>query len=607
MPEVVSSTTTNFDFTMGWDDALVEGDFVSISVSGSEYVAQVTETRTSGDKIKATATVLGEYPDLPFKKGTSVERADPETVIETFDLPDEGLHLGSIRSFDVEVKFEESTTMEKHIGVFGRTDTGKSYTAAVLAEELLEANKPLVVFDPHGEYASLQVSADGEPSPYKVKEYADQQYVQTADEELADITDYSSLVRPGQATVLNLKGISDERRMELVDTVLNELYRARVTGEIPQTKVIVDEAHQFAGTKKSERCEMMRTIASEGRKFGFTLELVSQRPASIDTNVRSQLQMLIIHKLTDGTDVSKAVESAEGLDTSWSTQIQKLSQGQCVMAGDLLETPLFVDVRERRTSHHASSGETFDVEEYADDPKSVEKQQESLEEQVSAHPDERLRTRVSELRSEVERLREEKRELETKLTNRNESATGPEIDELQSKLQEKEHQIKELQQAKNELEQENEQLRQERDRLEDRGSSDERRHVDSGETGSAEFGLADPSFVYDTIDQFKQEIQELPEVEQKMLRWYMYNTTGRAETAYANAGRSPNSSKRRDHAEALVKAGFLKEKWDGREKKYEYALEDKVDNQLGAALESEHVESVVDEIEETIAQVPVKA
>src|SRR5207244_160780 len=48
------------------------------------------------------------------------------------------------------------TVAQKHLSVLAKTGAGKSYTVGVILEELLKANVPLLILDPHGEYGSLR-------------------------------------------------------------------------------------------------------------------------------------------------------------------------------------------------------------------------------------------------------------------------------------------------------------------------------------------------------------------------------------------------------------------------------------------------------------------
>lgn len=592
MPEITQSTTVDFTFQLDWSDDLREGDFIEVENGGGEtYVAQVTQMKTSGDHIKADATLLGSFPPIPFRKGTEVNKANKETVFDALNLPKEGLYIGDIRSFDAPVYLDVEKTMEKHIGIFGRTASGKSYTAAVLAEELLENQQSIIIIDPHGEYASLAVQENGDPADYRVVQYGDPELLD--DPECKDIRDddieYTDFARTGQATILNLKGFNEEWRREFVDGVLDVLYNARTRNQICPTKVFIDEAHQFAGRKKSTRCDRIKTVASEGRKFGFTLALISQRPASIDASIRSQLQTLTLHKLTDDTDVSKAIETAEGIGKTWKTPIQQLDTGECIMAGDLLETPLFVSIRERHTKHHSSTGKAFTFTDHTD-PEVLQQKQEELEQEVTENPLQKTYNKLAAVQEERDKLQKKVKTLQQK---------DPETDMVQ---EEKYNTVvNNLQSLKEERDALQDQIETLENKLKEQQSVEsEHKETATPDKGQEDFGLNDPSFIYDTIEQIQDRIRDLPEVQQKMLRWFRYNEKGRAADAYANAGRSPNSSKRRDHANALKDAGFLTTEKQGRKKYYVYALEDIVEKQVGKAVEEEYIPEVVSRIETAI-------
>lgn len=49
----------------------------------------------------------------------------------------------------------------QRISILGRTRSGKSHTAGVLVEEVLEARQQVVILDPKGDWWGLRSSADG--------------------------------------------------------------------------------------------------------------------------------------------------------------------------------------------------------------------------------------------------------------------------------------------------------------------------------------------------------------------------------------------------------------------------------------------------------------
>jgi hypothetical protein len=100
---------------------------------------------------------------------------------------------------------------------------------------------------------------------------------------------------------------------------------------------------------------IIRTVASEGRKFGMGLVIVSQRPAKIDKNVLSQCNTQVVLKVTNPNDLKAIVQSVEGISAALADEIQRLAVGEALVAGGGLTQPVFVSVRPRLTRHGGRS------------------------------------------------------------------------------------------------------------------------------------------------------------------------------------------------------------------------------------------------------------
>jgi hypothetical protein len=118
---------------------------------------------------------------------------------------------------------------------------------------------------------------------------------------------------------------------------------------------------------------IIRTIASEGRKFGLGLCVVSQRPAMVDKNVLSQCNTQIILKVTNPNDLKAIIASVEGLTTATVDEIQRLPVSVAIVIGGSIQVPIFVDVRVRETKHGGRPVDIFsNVETYHGDQKMEE-------------------------------------------------------------------------------------------------------------------------------------------------------------------------------------------------------------------------------------------
>lgn len=171
-------------------------------------------------------------------------------------------------------------------------------------------------------------------------------------------TPLKELVKPGQCTIINLKGVAPDIQEVVAGRITNMLWEARKRNEIPAHILVVEEAHNFCperGVGTAVSGPVLRTVASEGRKFGMGLVIISQRPAKIDKNVLSQCNTQVVLKVTNPNDLKAIVSSVEGITGETANEIQRLSVGVALVAGGGLAQPVLVDVRPRVTRHGGAS------------------------------------------------------------------------------------------------------------------------------------------------------------------------------------------------------------------------------------------------------------
>ncbi len=162
----------------------------------------------------------------------------------------------------------------------------------------------------------------------------------------------NELVEKGKTTIINLKGVPPDIQELIVKRLATFLFELRKKGTIPPMMFVVEEAHNYCpqqGTALSSK--PLATIASEGRKFGLGLMVISQRPAKIDKNVLSQCGTQIILKVTNPNDVKAIAASVEGLTNGMTDDIQTMPIGMAMVVGAGIEAPLLVEVRPRESRH----------------------------------------------------------------------------------------------------------------------------------------------------------------------------------------------------------------------------------------------------------------
>jgi hypothetical protein len=174
-------------------------------------------------------------------------------------------------------------------------------------------------------------------------------------------TSTNDLVIKGKCSTLNMKGVPPDVQDVVVARLTKELFDDRKSGKIPPFLLIVEEAHNYCperGYGASVSSNILRTVASEGRKFGMGLCIVSQRPAKVDKNIISQCNTNIILKVTNPNDLKAIIQSVEGLTNQTYREIQRLPIGVALISGAGLQLPVMTEIRTRETSH---GGKSIDI------------------------------------------------------------------------------------------------------------------------------------------------------------------------------------------------------------------------------------------------------
>lgn len=176
--------------------------------------------------------------------------------------------------------------------------------------------------------------------------------------------DLTDLVAPGQVTVLKLNRLSEGDQQMLAAALLRKLYEAREAAARGEDDAIdhpifslFEEGHRFAPDGDARSLGILRRILSEGRKFGFGVGIISQRPSKIDPDVLSQCGTQIIMQIQNPNDQQAIRTSVESAGEDVLDELPGLTPGQAVVAGDAMNTPVLLNVRARHTEHGADSPE----------------------------------------------------------------------------------------------------------------------------------------------------------------------------------------------------------------------------------------------------------
>src|SRR5271157_2303753 len=364
------------------------------------------------DRTVASVTVIGardqqgllRTPMTPFRPGDKVYKAENELIVDALGLSQGGAYLGLLDGTDIPVTVDRNKLIQKHCSILAMTGSGKSYTTAVIIEEMMDREVPLLIIDPHGEYASLKEANDDvdiemladkfgidprgfknvtiyTPANKKLCEYADRvlrlnglnlppkeiiEYVPSElnNTEIGLIYEaINDLFMKGQASIIDMKGIHPDVQQIIVARLLSNLFEARKANLVPPGMVVVEEAHNYCpekGFMKTSSSDVLRTIASEGRKFGLGLLIVSQRPAKVDKNVLSQCNTQIIMRVTNPNDIRAITKSLEGISSELEEEIKRLPPGVALFVSPDIPRAVMLQVRVRKSKHGGSAKDIYD-------------------------------------------------------------------------------------------------------------------------------------------------------------------------------------------------------------------------------------------------------
>jgi DNA helicase HerA-like ATPase len=179
------------------------------------------------------------------------------------------------------------------------------------------------------------------------------------------------LFEPGQVTILQMNEISQEEQQVIAAAVLRQANHARMNthkGNITEMEenylpfpvfILLEEAHRFAPAHEPSRCkQVLRTILSEGRKFGLGVGLISQRPGKLDSDILSQCMSQFLMRIINPIDQENLRHGVEAAGRDLLSELPALSKGQVIVSGVCVNTPVLCKVRKRITTH---GGQTLDI------------------------------------------------------------------------------------------------------------------------------------------------------------------------------------------------------------------------------------------------------
>ncbi|MFC6904402.1 ATP-binding protein [Halalkalicoccus tibetensis] len=210
--------------------------------------------------------------------------------------------------------------------ITGKSGSGKSNTASVVVEELLEAGYPVLIVDTDGEYYGLK--EEYELLHAGADEECDIQVGPEHAEKVAELA-----LDQNVPTILDVSGYLDE---DAADELLRETARHLFAKEKKLKKpflLVVEEVHEYIpeGGGMDETGRMLIKIGKRGRKHGLGIVGISQRPADVKKDFITQANWLVWHRLTWDND-TKVVGRIVGGE--YGERVAELDAGEAFLQTD---------------------------------------------------------------------------------------------------------------------------------------------------------------------------------------------------------------------------------------------------------------------------------
>ena len=114
-------------------------------------------------------------------------------------------------------------------------------------------------------------------------------------------------------------------------------------GKVPIT-IVCEEAHRYIPANSSLGFEptkrSLAKIAKEGRKYGVSLGVISQRPSELDSTILSQCNTLFVMRMANDLDQKIVLSAISDAASSLLEFLPSLGTGECIIFGDGVTLPV---------------------------------------------------------------------------------------------------------------------------------------------------------------------------------------------------------------------------------------------------------------------------
>ena len=172
-----------------------------------------------------------------------------------------------------------------------------------------------------------------------------------------------------KVVIMDLSPVPFDVRNSVISLILRCLFDfsywyRRVNGTSYPIAVFADEAHIYLNDSDSDARSSRQSaerIAKEGRKYGISLTVISQRPREVSATILSQCNSFLCLRLSNPDDQAYVKnllpDSVRGITSMFST----LRRGECILLGDSVMMPTRIRIDRPDPAPHSDDTSFYDA------------------------------------------------------------------------------------------------------------------------------------------------------------------------------------------------------------------------------------------------------
>jgi len=272
-------------------------------------------------RLKSQADAV--IPEDPGEPGTGINLLLKQLLTrrgpEHRQRPERRLVLGYTEE-GTPIYLDPLTLVDSRLGIFGASNSGKSWLAGLITEELFRLGYQVCIIDPEGDYRAIASMTHS-------------LHLGVSDAPLPSIPDLINLIEwHAVSLVLDLSTRSPEERIAYVLEFMRALRALRARRGRPHW-FLIDEAQNFCPREGGE----LTNLLLEGLHEGLGVGLVSYRPSQLSPLLLEKLDHCLLTRLGDLDEIQALAPYLEQFEEGREVlgQIAKLPVGQTYLCSNV--------------------------------------------------------------------------------------------------------------------------------------------------------------------------------------------------------------------------------------------------------------------------------